>query len=60
LPFIGELTDFEKLVYVLGEEGFSISEIAKFLNSSYSSIRTIKGKITRKINKSEEEIGADF
>lgn len=60
LPFIGELTDFEKLVYVLGEEGFSISEIANFLNSSYSSIRTIKGKIARKINKSEEEIGVDF
>lgn len=60
LPFIGELTDFEKLVYVLCEEGFSISDIAKFLNSSYSSIRTIKGKITRKINKSEEETGVDF
>ncbi len=43
------LTDFEKLVYIFNEHGFSNQEIANFLNSSQSSIRTVKGKILRKI-----------
>jgi len=48
---LDSLTDFEKLVYALNEEGYSNSEIANFLNSSQSSIRTIKNKISRKIKK---------
>ena len=46
------LTDFEKLIYVLNEEGFSNQEIANFLNSSEASIRTMKSKIIKKIQKS--------
>lgn len=49
------LTDFEKLVFVLGEEGFNNSQIADFLHSSQSSIRTIRGKILKKINKNDAE-----
>lgn len=53
---LDSLTDFEKLVYALNEEGYSNSEIAYFLNSSQSSIRTIRGKILRKLHKTETNI----
>ena len=52
---IDSLTDFEKLVYALNEEGYSNLEIANFLNSSQSSIRTIKSKILRKMQKTTTE-----
>lgn len=52
---IDSLTDFEKLVYALNEEGYSNLEIAHFLNSSEASIRTIKGKISRKKLRTEVE-----
>jgi tetratricopeptide (TPR) repeat protein len=49
------LTEFEKLVFVLGEEGFNNSQIADFLHSSQSSIRTTRGKILKKISKNYAE-----
>lgn len=52
---LDSLTDFEKLVYALNEEGYSNSEIANFLNSSQSSIRTIRGKVLRKMQKTEAD-----
>lgn len=48
-------TDFEKLVYALNKKGYSYSQIANFLNSSQSSVRTIRSKILRKIEKIETE-----
>jgi tetratricopeptide (TPR) repeat protein len=51
------LTDFEKLIYILSEDGFSNSEIANLLNSSPPSIRTMRGKINRKIHKKTYENG---
>ncbi len=51
------LTDFEKLVYILSEDGFSNSDIANLLNSSPPSIRTMRGKINRKIHKNSGENG---
>ena len=55
IEVLNQLTDFEKLVYILSEEGFSNQEIANFLNSSQTSIRTVKGKIVRKIQKQTAE-----
>ncbi|PKO99988.1 MAG: hypothetical protein CVU13_00330 [Bacteroidetes bacterium HGW-Bacteroidetes-8] len=52
---LDQLTDFEKLIYVLNEEGFSNLEIANFLNSSEASIRTMKGKILKKIQRISPE-----
>jgi DNA-binding NarL/FixJ family response regulator len=45
------MTDFEKLVYILNEEGYSNNDIANFLNTSHSSIRSVKVKIQKKIQK---------
>lgn len=56
---LDSLTDFEKLVYALNEVGYSNVQIAHFLNSSQSSIRTIKGKITRKFKNPEGNIEVD-
>lgn len=52
---LDSLTDFEKMVYGLNKVGYSNTEIANFLNSSQSSIRTIKGKISRKLKTNENE-----
>lgn len=52
---LDQLTDFEKLIYVLNEEGYTNLEIANFLNSSEASIRTMKGKILKKIQKISPE-----
>lgn len=49
------LTDFEKLVFTLSEMGYNNSDIANFLNSSQSSIRTMRGKIMRKMHKNSQE-----
>ena len=43
------LTDFEKIIYILAQENLTNAEIANFLNSSQSSIRTMRGKIQKKI-----------
>jgi len=51
MEVLKQLTDFEKLVFILSEEGFSNQEIANYLNSSQTSIRTVKGKIVRKTQK---------
>ncbi|MDP3435622.1 MAG: hypothetical protein Q8S04_00105, partial [Bacteroidales bacterium] len=55
---LDQLTDFEKLIFVLNEEGFSNLDIANFLNSSEASIRTMKGKILKKIQKLSPENGS--
>lgn len=52
---LNPLTDFEKLVFALNEERYNQLEIAHFLNSSEASIRTIKGRIVRKMQNEVEE-----
>lgn len=53
------ITDFERMVLVLEKEGFSMPEIAYFLNSSNTSIRTIRGKVVRKISKNNSKTSSD-
>ncbi len=45
------LTDFEKMVFILNSQNYSIEEIAFFLNTSTSSIKTLKRKIEIKLQK---------
>ncbi len=50
LPYIDKLTDYEKLIYILSEDGFSNVEIAGFLNTTQSSIRSLKARLSKKFN----------
>ncbi len=52
---LNKLTDFEKIIYILSQENLSNTEIANFLNSSQSSIRTMRGKIQKKIQNNDAE-----
>ena len=49
LPNMDKLTDYEKLIYILSEDGFTNQEIGDFLNTTQSSIRSLKGRIHKKI-----------
>ncbi len=53
-PNLDKLTDYEKLVFILSEDGFSNQEIGDFLNTTQSSIRSLKGRIHKKVFQNEE------
>ncbi len=55
LPNMDKLTDYEKLIYVLSEDGFSNQEIGDFLNTTQSSIRSLKGRIHKKIQQNDDD-----
>lgn len=54
LPNMDKLTDYEKLIYILSEDGFTNQEIGDFLNTTQSSIRSLKGRIHKKIQQNND------
>jgi DNA-binding NarL/FixJ family response regulator len=54
LDYLTELSDFEKIILVLIDFNYSVQEIAELLNTSPSSIRSIKTKIKEKILASDD------
>lgn len=54
-PELEKLTDFEKMVYLLGREEYNNHEIAHLLNSSSSSIRTIRSRLQKKIENNSSQ-----
>jgi len=54
LPNMERLTDYEKLIYILSEDGFTNQEIGDFLNTTQSSIRSLKGRIHKKIQQNDD------
>ncbi len=48
---LNRLTDFEKMVFILNNQNYSVDEIASFLNTTTSSVKTLKRKIEIKLEK---------
>lgn len=54
LDYFPDLSDFEKIILILIDYNYSVLEISELLNSSPSSIRSIKTKIKEKILATEK------